>query len=158
MEKITINQESLRQQISIGWIASLLILTVGLEALIVQGLFTDEDLLALRVDPGGPGLVILKYLCAIYVCMAIAVQTPAVRFAFARCALVGFAGLIWVVFVLHHLSHWFYGQRPDFTSHVLDLLHHLTMGWVLYNSIRLSRVWRQIGSSAAIEGSSRMLA
>ncbi len=157
MAKITVNEESLRQQISLGWIAALLVLTIGLEAMIIQGLFTDQDLLALRVDPGSSGLTILKYLSAIHVVMAIAVYTPVVRFGFARWAFVGVAGLMLVVFVLHHLSHWVFGQRPDFTSHVMDLLHHLTMGWVLYNSIRLRRIWRSVEQGAAIDTSSRLL-
>lgn len=133
------NEESLRQQVALGWIASLVILTTTLAAMLLNGVLSDAGLLGLHADPGYAGLNFLKYVSGIYLLMAIgAFALPGKRFI--RWIFVGIAALMLLLLVLHHLSHWVFGQRSDFLSHLMDLEHHVAMGWVVYNSVRWARL------------------
>jgi len=135
------NEEILRQKIALGWIASLLLLATTLEAMMLQGLFTEADFFALRTDPGYEGLVLLKVFSAVYVLMAMGVYVFESR-RFFRWIAVVVSIFLFFMLLLHHLSHWYFGQRPTLGSHVMDVMHHLSMGWVVWNSIRWARVPR----------------
>jgi hypothetical protein len=55
---------------------------------------------------------------------------------------VALAALGFLFFLLHHLSHWTLGQRPDLSSHVLDLAIEVISLWVLVNSVKWARLPR----------------
>jgi len=133
------NDGWIRQQIALGWIASLLILSLTLGTMLLQGLLSDAALLALSSDPGQHGLNFIKWVAGVYVLMAIGVYSLDARRRWIRWLFVAVSIVMLLLFVLHHLSHWVFGQRPDLLSHVMDVHHHVAMGWVVYNSVRWVR-------------------
>jgi hypothetical protein len=132
------SEESLRQQIALGWVASLTLLATTLIGMMLQGMFTETDFIGLRTDPGYQGLFMLKLLSGIYVFTAIGVYAFGSSRFFRWIALIA-AILMFLLMVMHHLSHWVAGQRLGIMSHVMDVLHHVSMGWVVLNSIRWVR-------------------
>jgi len=133
---------SLRTQISFGWITNLLVSSVMLLFMTIESVLADNDFRSLRLDPGMEGVKgSLVYLLAFYALMPVCVnlvagfRTRVFRWIAVACASVGF-----VFFLLHHLSHWYFGTRPDFTSHVLDLILHTVGIWVIVNSIKWARL------------------
>jgi hypothetical protein len=51
---------------------------------------------------------------------------------------VAIAALLLLLTVAHEWGHWRAGERPDFSSHVIDLMHATTLLWVLVNACRWS--------------------
>lgn len=135
------SEESLAHQISLGWIASFALLAMTLIGMILQGMLSEVDFLGLRKDPGFEGVILMKILSGIYVLTAIGVYTFGSS-RFFRWVAVALAIVMFVFMVLHHLGHWVAGERIGVMSHVMDVLHHLSMGWVVLNSIRWARLPR----------------
>jgi len=135
-----LQEESLRSQIALGWAMGLLILATMLQFMTVESILMDNNFRSLRFDPGREGLKMIVYLIAFYALMPIYVHlVHGLRSRVYRWVAVGLAVLGFLFFLLHHLAHWIYGQRPDFSSHVLDLVLHLIGIWVIVNSIRWAR-------------------
>jgi hypothetical protein len=135
-----LQEESLRSQIALGWGLGLLILAIMLQFMTVDSILMDNNFRSLRFDPGREGLKMIVYLIAFYALMPIYVHlVHGLRSRVYRWVGVGLAVLGFLFFLLHHLAHWIYGQRPDFASHVLDLVLHLIGLWVIVSSIRWAR-------------------
>jgi hypothetical protein len=133
--------ESLRTQISLGWIINLLIGTLMFTFMTIESALADNDFRALRRDPGSEGLKVLVYLVPFYALMPVYVYLVGrFRTRVFRWIAVAMAALAFMFFLLHHLSHWYFGQRPDFSSHVLDLTIHAGGLWVLVNSIKWAKL------------------
>ena len=136
------SEESLAHQIALGWIASLAILTTTLLSMALFGMFSEADFLALRKDPGYDGVFLVKILSAVYLFAAIGVyafgSSRIFRWVATSVAIVAF-----LLMVLHHLSHWVAGERVGLMSHLMDVLHHVSMGWVILNSLRWARLPRR---------------
>jgi steroid 5-alpha reductase family enzyme len=133
-------EDSLRNQIALGWVMLLLALITMLQFMIVASVLEDNNLRAIHRDPG-TSIKWTVYLVAVYALMPVYVylvhglRSRAPRWLAVAVAVVGF-----VFFLLHHLAHWHFGQRPDFGSHVLDLVLHVIGLWVIVNSIRWARI------------------
>jgi hypothetical protein len=138
------SEESLAHQIALGWIASLAVLAVTLLSMALYGMFSEADFLALRKDPGYEGVFVLKILSAVYVFTVIGIYAFGSRRIFRWVATVT-AILMFLLMVLHHLSHWVAGERIGLMSHLMDVLHHISMGWVILNSWRWARLARKPG-------------
>ena len=52
----------------------------------------------------------------------------------------GAATLGFFYFLLHHLGHMQFGDRPSFTSHVFDLILHAISLWVIINSVKWAKL------------------
>lgn len=132
-------------KIALGWIASLLVQTIVMVMMIVETLLREAStgFRSLHIDPGTQGLRMLVYAVAFYALMPVYVfavrslRPPAFRWIAVAASFAGFMFLL-----LHHLSHVFFHQRPDFTSNVMDLTLHVIGLWVIVNSIRWARVAR----------------
>jgi hypothetical protein len=142
MEEPRMREESLRAQISLGWITNLLVGCVMLTFMIIESVLADNDFRDLRIDPGVEGAKgSLVYLLAFYALMPVYVNlVNGIRSRIFRWIAVACAALGFVFFLLHHLSHWYFGARPDFTSHVLDLTLHTVGLWVLVNSVKWAKL------------------
>ena len=133
-------EESLRGRIALGWAINLILVTIMLLFMTIDSILMDDSFRALRMDPGRQGLRLLTYVLALYALMPVYVhlvhglKTRLFRWIGVALACVGF-----VYFLLHHLSHWNFGQRPDFTSHVFDLVFHVVSLWVMFNSVRWAK-------------------
>jgi hypothetical protein len=131
---------NLRNQIALGWVLMLLVLTLTTALMIIQASFTDDNFHSLKVDPGPRSLSFLVFVFGIYVVMPIYVYiVHPFRIAALRWTAVVFSALILLFFVLHHTSHWVHGDRPNLSSHVMDVLHHIVGLWIFVNSIRWAR-------------------
>ncbi len=133
----------LRTKIAIGWVNNLLVQTIVLVMVIVNSLLTEVDtkFRSLRVDPGSQVLRLLVYLVALYALPPLYIfavdrfRSRAFRWVAVALAILGF-----LFNFLHHMAHWYAGQRPDFTAHVMDLILHIIGIWVVINSIRWARM------------------
>jgi hypothetical protein len=135
-----LQQESLRSQIALGWVMQLIVLTIMLQFMTVESILMDNNFRSLRFDPGREGLKMIVYLIALYALMPVYVHlVHGMKPRVYKWIAVGLAVLGFLFFLLHHLAHWTYGQRPDFSSHVLDLVLHLIGLWVIVNSVRWAR-------------------
>jgi len=133
-------EESLRGRIALGWVINLVLVTITLLFVTIESILMDDSFRSLRIDPGLQGLASMTYIMAVYGLMPVYVHlVHGLRMRLFRWIAVAMAGLAFVYFLLHHLSHWRIGQRPDFTSHVLDLTLHVVAIWVLVNSVRWAK-------------------
>lgn len=132
-------EESLRNQIALGWVLELVVVVVMLLFMTIESILMDNNFATLHMDPG-ESTKWMVYLIAFYALMPIYVHlVHGVKPRIFRWLGVALAALGFVFFLLHHLSHWRIGQRPDFSSHVLDLLLHLIGVWVIWSSVRWAR-------------------
>jgi hypothetical protein len=136
------SEESLRQQIALGWIACLVVLVLTLQSMTLDGLFTDEGLFGLRFHPGPRGLVFLEVVSTIHVLLAILVFAIKPEWRIVKWLFVAVAGLMFSMFMMHYLSHWVYGQLRTPRAHLLHVEHHVVMGWTLYKTVTWARVPR----------------
>lgn len=143
----TMREETLRTQIAIGSITNLLILCMMFAFMITGSALADNGFRALHRDPGIRGLNMLVYMVPYYALMPIYVYwVSGLRLRFLRWVAVANAGLGFVFWILHHLSHWHFGERPDFGSHVMDLTLHAVGLWVLVQSI----TWAKLPLSVSV--------
>lgn len=133
-------EESLRGRIALGWVMQLLVVVIMLLFMAYASVFMNDDFRSLFRDPGVLGLRTLVYILAFYTLMPIYVHlVHGARPRLFRWIAVAAGALAFVYFLLHHLSHVQRGERPDFTSHVFDLVHHVVSLWVVVNSVRWAR-------------------
>jgi 4-amino-4-deoxy-L-arabinose transferase-like glycosyltransferase len=133
----------LMTKIGIGWVTSLLVQTIVLLMVVVNSLLTEVDtkFRSLRIDPGSQVLRLLVYLVALYALPPLYIfavgrfRSKAFRWVGVALAILGF-----VFNFLHHMAHWYSGQRPDFTAHVMDLILHIIGIWVVINTIRWAKM------------------
>ncbi|HKH43530.1 MAG TPA: hypothetical protein VKM72_02585 [Thermoanaerobaculia bacterium] len=132
-------EESLRNQIALGWTLNLLMIAIMLLFSTVESILMDNGFATLRMDPG-ESIKWMVYLIALYALMPVYVYLiHGLRTRIGRWLAVGLAVVGFFYFLLHHLSHWQIGQRPDLSSHVLDLTFHAIAIWVIVTSIRWAR-------------------
>lgn len=135
-----LREESLRSQIAIGWATALIVLAIMLENMILESIFKDNNFKALRYDPGVNGMKMMLFVLGLYALMPMLVSLANnLSTRIVRWLAVAVTALMFLFFAFHHLAHWYYGERPSPSSHVLDVSHHLLMLWVLVNSIRWAR-------------------
>ena len=137
------HEESLRDQIALGWIILLLVGGFAFIFQIIRSLLTEADrgFRTLKYDPGVSGIKILVFAVALYALMPVYVSViRSLRTRFFRWVSVALAALGVMFNVMHHLAHWQSGGKPDFPSHMLDITLHIVGVWVLVNSIRWSRI------------------
>jgi hypothetical protein len=79
-------------------------------------------------------ILALYALMPVYVHLVHGLRVRLFRWIAVIPAVLGFSYLL-----LHHLSHWRVGQRPDFTSHVFDLVLHVVALWVIMNTIKWAK-------------------
>jgi hypothetical protein len=133
-------EESLRGRIALGWVINLVLVTIALLFVTIESILMDDAFRSLRIDPGLRGLASMTYIMSLYALMPVYVHlVHGLRSRLFRWIAVAMAGLAFVYFLLHHLSHWRIGQRPDFTSNLLDLSLHIVAIWVLVNSIKWAK-------------------
>ena len=132
-------EEGLRNQIALGWTLKLLIVTIMLLFSTIESILMDNNFATLRMDPG-QSIKWMVYLIAFYALMPVYVHLiHGLRTRIGRWVAVGLAAVGFIYFLLHHLAHWQIGQRPDLSSHVLDLTFHAIAIWVIVNSVRWAR-------------------
>lgn len=132
--------EVLALQIALGWVLLLLIKTIGFSAAILFSIYAENDFRELFLDPGPASARSLWYVFWLLSVMPIYVMVVSrSKIALARWVSVPIAAAFLVLGILHELSHWQYGDRPDFNSHIIDLMNHGAGLWVLVNSIRWAR-------------------
>ncbi|HBL28028.1 MAG TPA: hypothetical protein DD490_14425, partial [Acidobacteria bacterium] len=114
-------EENLRNQIALGWVLELLILTVMLLFATIESILMDNNFMTLRLDPG-QSIKWMVYLVAVLALMPACVfLVHGWRLRPGRWVGVVLSVLSFLYFLLHHLAHWEAGQRPDAASHVLDV-------------------------------------
>ena len=139
-------EESLRNQIALGWVMELLILAFMFVFMVIDSIVADNSFMSIRMDPG-PSTHWLVYLVGVYALMPIYVHlVHGLRPRVFRWLAVALATLGFLFFLLHHLAHWQAGQRPDLSSHAFDLVLHLISLWVIFNSIRWARFPRPVAA------------
>jgi hypothetical protein len=137
------SEESLRNQIALGWVMMLLVVVITFVFMTIASILMDNNFATLRMDPGD-SIKWLVYLIGLYALMPVYVHlVHGMRTRVFRWAAVALAALSFVFFLLHHLSHWQIGQRPDLSSHVLDVVLHLISLWVIVSSVKWARFPRQ---------------
>jgi uncharacterized BrkB/YihY/UPF0761 family membrane protein len=137
---MTRREESLRDRIALGWVAMLLIQALMLIAMILESVFMDNDFLSLKFDPGEGGLKMMVFIFALYALMPIYIHFAHDRKGrIWRWAAFALAILGLFFYLLHHIAHWYYGQRPDLPSHALDATIHLLGLWVIVSSFKWAR-------------------
>ena len=135
-----LQEESLRNRIALGWVINLVLVVIMLVLMTIDSILMDDNFRSLRIDPGRRGLGLLVYIFAFYALMPVYIHlVHGIRTSVSRWVAVGLAALGFIYFLLHHLSHWRLGQRPDFTSHVVDLVFHVVSLWVIVNSVNWAR-------------------
>ncbi len=133
-------EESLRIQIALGAITALLVLCMMLAFMITQSALAGNDFQALQRDPGTRGIRMLVYMVPYYALIPVYVYCfGAFKLRVFRWFMVAVAVLGLVFWLLHHLSHWWFGSRPDFNSHVMDLTLHIVGLWLLVSAIRWAK-------------------
>lgn len=143
------SRNNYQNQIALGWVSMLLVLILMLLIMTVFSALDDDAFSALRKDPGRGGLRMMTYVVGIYALMPVMTyMIEATRSAALRWLMAAFAvGNIFFM-LLHHLSHWHSGDRPNLNSHFLDLVYHLLGLWVLYCSIQWARKVKDANSAA----------
>jgi len=132
-------EESLRHQIALGWVLKLLVEAIMFIFMIIASILQDNDFFAIQADLG-QSIHWMVYLIAINALMPIYVHSVhGLRLRLFRWGAVAVAVLGFVFLLLHHLSHWQAGQRPDLSSHVLDLVIEVVSLWVVVQSVRWAR-------------------
>jgi hypothetical protein len=132
-------EDGLRTRIALGWTLELVLFAIMLLFSTIESILMDNGFATLRLDPG-ESIKWLVYIVAFYALMPIYVfSIHELRTRIGRWVAVGLAVVGFVYFLLHHLSHWQIGQRPTFSSHVLDLTFHALGIWVIASSIRWAR-------------------
>lgn len=135
----TIREESLRTQIALAAITALLTLCWMLVFMITESALADNGFHALHGDPGRVSSII--FIVPLYALIPVYVYLVGnLRPRVFRWILVALAGLAFVFWILHHLSHWQFGQRPTFGSHIVDLTLHVVGLWMLVNSIKWAKL------------------
>jgi hypothetical protein len=135
-----LQEDNLRNQIALGWAMKLVILVTMLVFMTIESILADNNFRWLRFDPGVEGLKLIGWVVALHALMPIYVYlVHGVRSRIARWIAVVLAVLGFLFFFLHHLAHWQYGQRPDLSSHVLDVVMHLIALWVIVCSVKWAR-------------------
>jgi|SRR5450631_383129 hypothetical protein len=136
-----VREQSLLAQIGLGWITNLLIMGLMLVFMIIQSVLEKNNFRLLWRDPGFEGL---RFLIAMVPCYALMPPfmylVSGIRWRPLRWMAVVAAALALIVFLLHHLSHWYFGERPDLNSHLQDITLHLVGLWVLVNTIKWARL------------------
>lgn len=138
---MNVREESLRNQIAIGWIGMLLVVVLMLVSMTIAGVYDNDGFKALHQDPGTDGLQMLQFMLGSYALMPVVVSLLGmVPMRAVRWLAVVYAILIMFYFTLHHASHAVHGERPTTSSHMLDIAHHALALWVVINSIRWARI------------------
>jgi hypothetical protein len=136
--------ENLRTQVAMGWVMNGVALAMSLAFLIIESSMMNNNFRAIRIDPG-TNITWLVYVFAMYPLMALYVhlvhgrKSRIFRWLAVVAAVLGF-----IFFLLHHLSHWFAGQRLHPSSHALDVTVELISLWVIVNSVRWARFRRPV--------------
>lgn len=134
------DEHDLRAQIAFGWVILLVIQSLMIGYMIMESILAFNNFSALEEDPGVKGLKSNVFIHAVYALMPIYVYlVHGLKSSAFRWVAVAVAGFGMFFFLLHHLSHWQFGQRPDFPSHVLDLMFHAVSLWVIVNSVKWAR-------------------
>jgi len=132
-------EEGLRGQIALGWVMAAVVLAITLGFMIIESSLVDNNFLALRLDPG-PSVKWLVLVFALQPLMGIYVHlVHGMRPRIFRWVAFGVAAVDFLFFLLHHLSHWVQGQRPDASSHVLDITLEIVLFWVVVSSLKWAR-------------------
>jgi hypothetical protein len=135
-------EESLRHQIALGWVLKLLVEAITLLFMTITSILQDNDFFTLKGDPG-QSIHWMVYLIAVSALMPIYVHSVhGLRPRLFRWVAVAVAALSFVFYLLHHLGHWQAGQRPDLSSHVLDLVMEVVSLWIVVQSVRWARAPR----------------
>jgi len=132
--------ESLRSQVALGWVMNGVVLALTFAFMIIESSVMSNDFRSIRIDPGTTVkwlayIVVLYPLMPIYVCFAHERRSRVFRWVAVAAACLGF-----VFFLLHHLSHWNLGQRPEVSSHVFDVAIEIVSVWVIVQSVRWARI------------------
>ena len=130
-------------QIALGWIACLLVLLGQITYMMLEGMLTEASqyFVSLHFDPGQSGLKMIIFMVPYYALMPVYVSiVSGLRSRLFRWLAVASASVALVFGILHHLSHWYGGQRPNFSSHVIDLTLHIIGSWVVFNSIKWAKL------------------
>jgi uncharacterized BrkB/YihY/UPF0761 family membrane protein len=152
-ETLSPRSATLPTKIAFGWSLSLLAQTIVLLMMVVKSLLTEvaTNFRSLKYDPSRAGLVMIAYMVAVYALMPLYVfvvdkyKSRGLRWVAVAVAVVAF-----VFQLLHHLSHWYFGQRPNFSSHVMDLVIHTLGLWVVVHSIRWAKAVAPATASEAV--------
>ena len=139
----------LPMQIALGWTLYVVTMVFGFSAHILFSIFERNNFAGLFDDPGpraaGRFLYIFWFLSLmpIYTCLVARTRARGLRWC-----IVAIAALLLLLTVAHEWGHWQAGERPDFSSHVIDLMHATTLLWVLVNACRWSLARAQPVSGA----------
>lgn len=135
-------EESLRTQVALGWVMNGVVLALAFAFMIIESSVMSNDFRSIRIDPGATTKW-LVYIVVLYPLMPIYVHFAHERkWRAFRWVAVAVACFTFVFFLLHHLSHWTAGQRPDVSSHVFDVAIEIVSVWVIVKSVRWARFRR----------------
>ena len=124
-------------QIAVGWVLLFIGMVFGFSAHILFSIFERNNFATLFDDPGpraaGRFLYIFWFisLMPIYTFVVAGTTTRAFRWF-----IVIVAAVLLALSVDHEIGHWRAGERPDFASHVIDLMHHCVLLWLIVVSSR----------------------
>lgn len=150
----TAREESLCTQIAVASVTALVILCWMLVFMIVQSALENNSFRLLQRDPGANGLPMLVYIVPFYSLLPVYVYAVRrLRTRAFRWVVVALAGIAIVFWLLHHLSHWQFGERPTFSSHVVDLTLHAVGIWLLVSAIKWAKSPVPAGADTAPGGS-----
>jgi hypothetical protein len=136
--------ESLRNQIALGWVMNGVVLAFMFVFVVVESSMMNNNFRAIRIDPG-TSIKWLVWVVAMYPLMPVYIHLVHDRKSrIYRWLAVAAAALGFIFFLLHHLSHWTLGQRPDLSSHALDLAIEIISLWVVVNSVKWARLPRPV--------------
>lgn len=133
-------EESLRHRIALGWMLMCLVQTLMLVHTIAFSILENNNFKMLRFDPGLEGLQWIMLGLSVYLLMPVYVhlvhgfKSRAWRWFAVALICAGFSFML-----LHHMAHWYFGQRPGVLSHVLDITIHLIGVWVIVSSVRWAK-------------------
>jgi uncharacterized BrkB/YihY/UPF0761 family membrane protein len=145
-ERTTGRDPNVMMQVVVGWVLTLLLIVLMLVVMVIQSILANDDNFALKVDPG-ESIRWMVWKFALYGVLPILVTwIDRWRTRLGRWVLVGAAASSFVFYLLHHLAHWQYGQRPNLASHAIDLAIEVVGLWLLASSIRWARTPRAVAS------------